>query len=225
MSFKRAKQASVTFKNTVFGFVREHKKDKSINTPAIIKYLILNYYLLEDRFGDHSKCTELQENGFIAYKNCPEGSHPSHCHYIDIYGCTDVGDADEGFVEYEWTIQISSKLKCFALGLTTMDGPKFRDDAFPEGIFGLFVVGPHRYKLLQGDQVDDHEHHLGEDSVHTFQMRLNVSTKELSFHNDGKVLLMIGESDGFKIDKFRLIVSLMDEGASAKLTGFKVKHL
>lgn len=38
------------FHLTVFGFVREHEKDESINVAAMIKYLCLEYYLLKEEW-------------------------------------------------------------------------------------------------------------------------------------------------------------------------------
>ena len=55
------------------------------------------------------------------------------------------------------------------------------------------------------------------------QIRLNLEDKELSFHSDGEVLRKIGKSERFKIDRFRLVVMLMYDGDTAKLTNFRIK--
>lgn len=240
MSVKRADRAAVTIKSIVFGFVREHEEKETINAPAIIKYLILNYYLLEERFQEHEKCIELKQNGSIAFRHCDNVMHlvdgedrtqyDFSFHYAKTYGLTEISDVDEGIAEYEWTIQVNSEEKCFAVGLTTMNDPEMNDPelwkyTFPSGMDGVLIDAQCDWrKLVRGIPTRDKNMDGKLYPIHPVQMRLNMLRKELSFYTNGQLICKIGESDGFYVDKSRLILMLIKEGDSAKLTGFRIKH-
>lgn len=101
MSNLKAKNANAISRNTVFGFVRSHEQAESMNTPEIIKCLILNYYLLVDKFKEHDQWIKLTEGNTIAAltnAGAPEEAL--------VFGATNICCDDDGVVEYEWAIQL-----------------------------------------------------------------------------------------------------------------------
>ena len=62
----KTRTKSNVFECAVFGYVREHEKKQSISAPAMIKYLILNYYVLEKGFQEHDGSKELMHSAVRA---------------------------------------------------------------------------------------------------------------------------------------------------------------
>lgn len=240
MSLKRAKKADGIFQKAVFGFTREHGERESIIIPTIIKYLILNYYLLEDRFEHHGKCISLQGNGSIACKQCCKKRIDTYtgketwcslymCHKYDVaYGQSVVGVLEEGIAQYEWTIQFDSNENCFTVGLGTKTNEKREHYSFPLGMYGLLCApcevddGVSLTKVVDGEGIDMYDEKW--EHVHAVKMCLDMEKEQLLFFVKGKLVLKIGGADGFKIEKFRLIIMLIEEGDSARVTNFKIKH-
>lgn len=102
MSLKRATTANRIIKDTVFGFIRNHEKGESISAPEMIKYLILNYYLLKDVFDpvDKSSIFELDDDLRLAKFNASRGANGF------VFGQLPINDGFEGIAEYRWTLEI-----------------------------------------------------------------------------------------------------------------------
>ena len=224
----RAKGALATFKNTVFGFLREHEKKDSSNYPAIIKYLILNYYLLEEKFHENDQCIDLSKNGLAAYRRCIEAVHESDAHRFHwgtVHGVMEISDGEEGISEYEWVIQVNRNMQHIAVGLATIDSPKHHFYSFPSGMYGMMVDnGPYYHSIKQGALGCGMN---GPDYINTLHMRLNLVYEELSFSINkgyGHCPIRIGKCDGFKMDKYRLIIMLQQEPDFVVLKEFKIKQ-
>lgn len=233
MSLKRAKTADGTFNKTVFGFIRQHEKSESMNVPTMIKYLILNYYLLEDMFEHHGKCMRLEDNNLTVCRHCEDNIHdedygdqnPSY-HYAVAYGRTAVGDLEECIAEYEWTIQLKCDQNCFTVGLGKITQER-NGYSFPLGMFGVLffdgVDGIRWQGIVQG--VPNRRNELLKSRhVNCVKIRMNMVNAELSFFVDEKLVVTFGEADGFKIGNFRLVAMLIAQGDSAKLSEFKIRQ-
>ena len=103
MSLARAKRANNFFKDTVFGFVREHERAASVNAPAIIKYIVLNYYLLTDKFTKNGKCVDLQDGDTVAKPK--NEMWKQHRDYV-VLGSMETGHLNEGMEVSQWTLQM-----------------------------------------------------------------------------------------------------------------------
>ena len=92
MSLKRAKGANVAFTISVFGYLREHEKDESISVPAMIKYLILNYYLLKETI-EEDPCAVQKDDRNVTVTNS---------YALEFrYGGIEIDPQDESIAEYE----------------------------------------------------------------------------------------------------------------------------
>ena len=65
-ALKLGTAVSAKQKDGVFGYIRKHEKENSISVPGMIKYLLLNYYLLTDKFEEHNEGVVLQKQGLVA---------------------------------------------------------------------------------------------------------------------------------------------------------------
>ena len=211
MSLSRAKNANVIPRNTVFGFVRLNEKASSLSVPEMIRYLILNYYLLDDKFA--SDTTRIVSEEGIRY----------------VFGNIDVGHCDEGIAEYEWSVVIQSNAS-FELGLlplhkysnwTLHDLRRWRFGiiVFP----GLLVDSQRRLRQRFTGKRPKVPRRLVPEAGDTIRMILNVQRKELSFHCKDKCLWTAGKEEGFDIGKSRLFLGL-GLGALVKFKGFSIRH-
>ena len=109
MSLKRAKTADTTTKDIVFGFIRNHEKSESVSAPEMIKYLILNYYLLRDAFDtkDKGSVIELSDNSRLATFTGAQMADSSINRLV--FGEIPILDEFEGLVKYRWTLKIEKK--------------------------------------------------------------------------------------------------------------------
>ena len=62
LSLKGAKPATHGLECAVFGYMRELEKKEGISAPALIKYLIMNFYVLASGFEEHAESNEMDPN-------------------------------------------------------------------------------------------------------------------------------------------------------------------
>ena len=99
LSLKRAKSASKTFEYSVFGFMREYEEDQSKIVPIMMKYICLNYYLLDEKFVQHGTKMELDKCANIIRLNGWPTANTA-------YGNVAITDCDESILEYQWTFKL-----------------------------------------------------------------------------------------------------------------------
>ena len=109
MSLKRATTADTTTKDIVFGFVRNHEKSESVSAPEMIKYLILNFYLLREAFDtkDKGSAFELSDDSRLATFTGVQtaGSWINRL----IFGELPILEEFEGIAKYRWTLKVEKR--------------------------------------------------------------------------------------------------------------------
>ena len=107
MSLKRATTANAQVKNVVFGFIRNHEKREFISVPDMIKYLILNYYLLREAFGNPGNKApfKLSDDLTVATFD-PRNPGVLWSFTRPIVGRLPINYVFEGVAEYRWTLEI-----------------------------------------------------------------------------------------------------------------------
>ena len=234
MSLKAATEASSEFRNAVFGFVREHENRESMNVPAIIKYLVLNYYFLNEALFAPGKLIALDEDSVA--RRIPDVGPQSPRRSRCVFGSIEIGDKNDGIEEYRWTLRMIRPTNDFGLS-TFWIGLGMTVDAVVEGhdeITSMFGLGILRSppgmtnswlgcKLID-DECEDYVEipDLGFDEQ--IQMCLNMERKELSFHIQGTCVFILDEANGFKEGKLRLMVEMMELVATVQLMDFSIRH-
>ena len=228
MSLKRAKKANVSFKNAVFGFVREHEKKKSIAAPEIVKYLILNYYLLTDKFREHGDGVQVKEECIIVASNPNTLISNGPCSSLSAFGDIETGDKNEGIDQYEWTLRVNLNNKRFSrffVGLTLDPTEQATPTAgLPFGTSGIGILPNLKVAMVINSEGRFYPLKWKSDEKCIIRMRLSVGKKELSFYGNEQFIFKMGESDGFEIGKFRLFVSLRSNVNTLELIDFAIKH-
>ena len=220
MSLKRAKNANNTFKNAVFGFIREHEKEQSVMAPTMIKYLILNYYLIEETFTDNGASgVKLTEGNTVAETVPP----------FIISGNIQVDVTDESISEYIWTLQFITTQSMrigdneyWKIGLA---------DGTPGIMFGVMMSLSLSWAMpivrghgKQGEKVPTLDRQAKE---HVVQMRLNTIVKTLLFVVNGQtacILLGPNGLDAFLQRKSKLCVRFSGGTKMVKLLDFSIKQ-
>ena len=102
MSLRRLKSANKQFTYSVFGYLRRHEKNKSLNIPTMIKYLCLDYYLLSEKFTEHGEKMQLNKSQDTC--EALDWRKPLGCNMV--YGDIVIDNTDASITEYEWKFQI-----------------------------------------------------------------------------------------------------------------------
>ena len=147
----------VKFRNSVFGFIRAHEKNESIQVASIIKYLCLEYYLLKEEWtscwsehphwiyegGNHmntsdwSQRTKFELYQFVGYKT--DSGHHIQAEILRIKTNND-GEANQlflkfaynyNYIPYQW-IDVPNKRLC---------APHLIQPPHFDGIYGNLAVG------------------------------------------------------------------------------------
>lgn len=238
MSLRRAKHANYLFKDTAFGFVREHERAESINAPAIVKYLILNYYLLTDKFTNNGKGIDIEDVETVA--KCKRDSDTKSLAGLSVLGAIEVGYLDEGIQTYQWSLKIkgdaaigivSQQYYQDEIGLNNALVPRF-------GTVGLLKFIKSEYdnllpSTLFGTVVDDQGHivesccfelpDISEEDM--IQIRVDLKAHEVGWYIKDKCIWKIGKANGFKIGICRLLANLTDSHRTEiTLKDFSIKQ-
>lgn len=228
MSLKRAREASAEFKDPVFGFVREHEKKECIKVTAMIKYLVLNYYFLNETFVEPGRHIELNEGSVAKCISSECGDVRGEC----VFGSIDVNGPDDGIGEYKWTFRISMP-----------PGPPPNSFKLPMTLrIGLSATPNQKNPLVSGICFNRCSEHLcATGTVDSFggveigrfnldeevQMMFETANKKLSFHVNGRCVHHLGRGDyfkGFGTEKLRLMIRMYGRGFSVQLINFYIKH-
>ena len=158
MSLNRAKSANLQTKHIVFGFIRKHEQTTFIAAPELVKYMILNYYLLRETFDtkDKGPAFELSSDCTIVTFD-PKKTDPNHTPDMAVFGVTPILDLSEGVAEYQWTLKIThfEEKSCFGIAI----GPRGKSSKETDvrssrwnmrcpGIFGLYFVGSSCHSII-----------------------------------------------------------------------------
>ena len=216
MAVKPGTEVSAKHKDSVFGYIRSHEKENSISAPSMIKYLILNYYLLTDKFEEHNEGVVLHKQGLVAKvsEGLGLGDHA-------MFGSLVIHESDAGISEYAWSFKLIAGIG-FTIGLTPYSG-KQAGDCVDRSFWGISAtqdmarifdkrakikcwlpskIGSGMGFTSKGEMVIDR----GD----TVQMRLDMKTDELSFHCNGKSLAIDCSAGNFKNKALRMRVELGD---------------
>lgn len=121
--------AGPKWRNTVFGYIREHSEVHTIFVPDVVQFLCLDYYWLNEKFvikyfdDDWERSALiLEEEGRLVSNHSP-GHHRGKV----AWGNIRIDDRWEGISEYKWILQVSRDrtIKYFnsilGIGLRTED--------------------------------------------------------------------------------------------------------
>ena len=216
MWVKRAKSANALFTNTVFGFIRKHEKAESIQVPQMIKYLILNDYLLKETIETYPcGIKELDQYASARFH----------------YGSIKIDPQDESIAEYEWTLHLQSSPWGIAdnslIGLV-MCPVQYTPSDLPDRVYGIMCSHKHYFYVI-GSLFDPQYIGMKSARAKTVVMTFNVVNKDLLFDiNGGEYCFKLKESDGvngLKVGKCRLLVDLLGLSSDAVTLGnFSIKQ-
>ena len=221
---------------TVFGFVRRHEKAESTNAPTMIKYMILNYYLLTDSFGEHGASInryKLRNGHTLAKLNYIADG----CSYVanplqrSVHGTLEIGDVDEGIEEYQWALRVRSNDKCqpyFSVGVCPPSPSVLRKllhtnhSSCIGGMYGLSFNFGRAYSIINGEGGRGTDREWGRVTLRSYDrvdVKLNVKKAKVTFLVNG---LRWGiDIRTSKSRRFRLVVCLnMTHNTSVELTNF-----
>lgn len=196
---------------------------ESISAPKMIKYLILNYYLLKDSFGKHDERIYVNDKNNVAWHNALWNK------WVDSVPCSmqgamELGEADEGVAEYQWNLEFRSndeRNADFSVGLSPPLDFQNTQDSYSEVHHGIWQTNTFRHSIIDGRFNKSVAHKSQE--IYRLQMRLNVEIPELTIVSNGKRIYRIDKSDGFKLQKLKLHLVLSNM-TRAELINFSVKH-
>lgn len=237
MSLVRAKQANDVFKRTVFGFVREHEKKESINAPEIVKYFVLNYYLLTDKFTNNGKCIDLEEGETVAKLNDVVGNIYSADYAV--LGSTEVGHLDEKIRECHWSLQMNAKGRRGMIGIVSQQEKKETQFdmalGLPLGSLAYLIFERTDSPFLtevtggvcaEGNVLQNYSlgyfHISKKDLIHAV---LDLKAQKLSWYINDKHIWNVGKDYDFNIAICRLWIDLNAfDAAEIKIKDFSIKQ-
>ena len=153
-----ADSTHITFRNTVFGFIREHEKTASINVACIIKYLCLEYYMLREQWtscwaqyplhwiykegerpqsDDWSHRTMFKVNEIVGYR--PDSGHPIQAQIIRIK-TNDNGTTAKLFLKFAFNTS-HVPYGWFTIPNNRLCAPHLIEPPHFDGISGSVAVG------------------------------------------------------------------------------------
>lgn len=194
LALKRLKSAHNNFRFSVFGYLREHEADRSINIPMMIKYVCLNFYLLEEKFtkhGTHMVVNNLKNKAEIIFE--PNNNTPSIIHGESantVYGDDVINFADESISEYKWKFKITGDLShSFSVGIDSSN-KKWINDDFSSTFFNKSKFYAWDIDTSVGDVMSYHHgdtkrtviNKYAEDEHHTVDMVLTLNMRDTSLH-------------------------------------------
>jgi len=103
LTLKRTKYANLLFRDTVFGFIREHETAESITVSDLARHLCLHYYFLEDHLSAVA-FPKLEDVGSLYFRHFLERLMYSKGTSL-LIGCLTINlSSGEGIAEYQWTL-------------------------------------------------------------------------------------------------------------------------
>lgn len=230
MSLRRAKNANDIFKDAVFGFTREHEKKERIMVPAMIKYLVLTYYLLDESFAsDDSARIKLTEENTVAEAQQytkKYGKYGDRQFGCLLRGMFQIGDSMNDISECKWTLRFKQQPINVKIGL-------MQDSWHSDSVhFGAELA--HRAMSIVNGQSpwdvnrDPLPWNHGATKEYVVQMCLNIKRKELLFYANGVLVIQLKKSyyfmDQWDLQTCRLGIELNESTNYVKLVEFSTKH-
>ena len=221
MSLKRVKSANKHFKFSVFGYLRDHEKQESINIPMMIKYICLNYYLLTDKFTKCGNQITLHDDNHIA---------------IDIekcntaYGEIIINDKDTSIGLYEWTFNVKLGSSWIGIGIDSSNKEKINSDftvndsSFCAVLFDVGTGKAHAWYNQEAKATQrDCPLNMNEVSEERITMILDVFDRTLKFERNGQLLEICIYNIDMNKD-YHMAVGMGFFQQTVKLTKFMIQH-
>ena len=185
-----------------------------MRVPQMIKYLILNDYLLKETIETYP---------------CGIKAIDQYASARFHYGSIKIDPQDESIAEYEWTLHLQSReiVDNFLIGLV-MCPVQYTPSGLPDRVDGIMCAHKQYYYVI-GSLFDPRDIGIKSARAKTVVMTFNVVNKELLFDiNGGEYCIKLKESDGvngLKVGKCRLLVDLLGLSSDALTLGnFSIKH-
>lgn len=219
MSLKRIKSANKRFKYPVFGYIRDHEENKSINIPMRIKYTCLNYYLLTENFANHGNKITLNET-----KNIMTGNFNDTERKINtVYGDISISNKDKSIQEYAWKFQImntdQNKHYFISFGIDSSN-QKWTNGPFDDSVYNLDPFYSWRinfsakrvskcckYLLGSYEVKRNWNFEFNENKWYGFEVILSTKTNTLKFTFKDEDLEDIHQNINFKETSYRMAIS------------------
>lgn len=212
MSLIRAKSANAAFTYTAFGMVREHEKKESINVPEMMKYLILNYYLLDDTFKP-SDGIKLKQFDKVAL---------SLSQFSPVTGSIVINEGDEEIAEFEWKLKVRLVANATNRLVIGVDNPT----SATRGMFCFDSTG--MWYCREYTHIDSKRKacFMPTREIIGITMRLHLSTKTLSFESDGIRIFEceLNKDGNFAVKECRLSIIFGTKGMTAEIVDFAIKQ-
>ena len=249
-------QIDISTKLKICGYIREYEqnnnKDKII-IPIMIQYIIMLYYLINDKFSKHGNSLQLHKNSKIVSVKSNEnrGSQSFfNPQFNVVYG--NITTDDQSISKYKWSIRYSintnpknsfEPFNYFSVGIASNDYIKeerleyqtyFRPpsssrsfvDTIGESIFYCVNIKTGKvHNNYNGDHTSDSgcDYFNNKGIIH---LLLDVEKKRLSFSlNTNSKQYNIDQNVAFDFITYRLAISMyLKEGNECELINFETSH-
>ena len=217
--------------------MRDHEKAESITVPEIVKYLILNYYLLSDKLIQRGKLVELRggDRG-INVKRSTKVCAPTN--YAAL-GELQIGYQIEGIVQYQWSLELTAgafigivrQRKTKEIEWGPSNGLPFRSF----GIWSQCTKNGKSSTKFYGILLNEKNEVIGMPAIgkyefadrETIDVCFDLKEEKVCWYFKGECIWKVGKEQGFTMGNYRLVVHInwnLSPQAEVRLNSFTFKQ-
>ena len=223
MALSKIRDIDSKFKEIVFDYIQQHeRKNKPLTIPMMIKYLCLQYYLIQEYFNSHPKSQMIMKNS-----TTEQG-------YLRILGNQNVIDIkDTSILKYKWVFKLLTATGKSFIGLESTTRQIERVKGLSSKYkYWLTMIGTEGYECYWLPSTGSIK--IKPKTGDMIEMILDVKECELGFKINNSIYYKITSKTvemhrwkgGSKwMEEMRLKLSLcLSVGQSIEMVSFSVEH-